>query len=197
MTTTGEILNHLSHWFALAQEHPHIPEPTAMALATASAQGLPSVRIVLLKAMDENGAVFYTNNQSRKGGELQRNPHAALCWHWPQLERQVRMEGKVEPVTAQEADAYFASRARENQLGAWASAQSRPLESMEELDARLAEVSKQFEGKTVTRPPYWSGWRLIPSAIELWEQQPHRLHHRRLFTRIGDTHDWNSTLLYP
>jgi pyridoxamine 5'-phosphate oxidase len=171
-------------------------DPTAMALATADAEGRPSVRMVLLKGHDENGFVFYTNLDSRKGGELAANPRAALLFHWKSLRRQVRVEGPVEPVSEAEADAYFASRARDSQLGAWASDQSRPLESRALFEARYQAMKARFEGGDVPRPERWSGWRMIPERIELWTSRDHRLHERRLFTRSGDG-GWDEGLLYP
>ena len=170
-------------------------DPTAMALATTDAEGRPSVRMVLLKGHDERGFVFYTNLDSRKGGELAANPRAALLFHWKSLRRQVRVEGPVEAVTEAEADAYFASRARDSQLGAWASDQSRPLESRALFEDRYREVKARFEGGDVPRPERWSGWRVIPERIEFWTSRDHRLHDRRLFTRSGE--GWDEGLLYP
>jgi len=170
-------------------------DPTAMALATADAQGRPSVRMVLLKGHDARGFVFYSNLDSRKGGELAANPNAALLFHWKSLRRQVRVEGPVEPVSDVEADAYFASRARESQLGAWASDQSRPLDRREIFEARYAEMAARFDGGEVPRPPRWSGWRVMPERIEFWSDRAFRLHERRLFTRAGE--GWSEGLLYP
>ena len=170
-------------------------DPTAMALATADAQGRPSVRMVLLKGHDARGFVFYSNLDSRKGGELAANPNAALLFHWKSLRRQVRVEGPVERVSDAEADAYFASRARESQLGAWASDQSRPLDRREIFEARYAEMAAQFDGGDVPRPPRWSGWRVMPERIEFWSDRAFRLHERRLFTRAGE--GWSEGLLYP
>lgn len=170
-------------------------DPTAMALATADARGRPSVRMVLLKGHDERGFVFYTNLDSRKGGELAANPHAALLFHWKSLRRQVRVEGPVEAVTDAEADSYFATRARDSQLGAWASDQSRPLESRAAFEARFEEVRRRFEGDDVPRPPRWGGWRVAPERIEFWNDRAHRLHERRHFTRSGQ--GWSEGLLYP
>ena len=170
-------------------------DPTAMALATADDQGRPSVRMVLLKGHDERGFVFYTNFDSRKGGELAVNPKAALLFHWKSLRRQVRIEGSVEPVAGAESDSYFATRGRDSQLGAWASDQSRPLDSRATFEARYEEVRRRFEGGDVPRPPRWSGWRLAPERIEFWNDRAHRLHERRLFTRAGES--WSEGLLYP
>lgn len=172
-----------------------MPEPTAFALGTVSDDGQPSVRIMLLKDVDDRGFVFYTNLESRKGMELARSRRACMTFHWAALERQVRVEGRVTPVTGEEADAYFATRPRGSQIGAWASRQSRPMAHMDDLHARVAEFEKKFEGQTVPRPPHWSGFRLAPAAIEFWKGMPSRLHERQLFTRDGD--GWRVTLLYP
>jgi pyridoxamine 5'-phosphate oxidase len=171
-------------------------DPVAMALATADAAGRPSVRMVLMKGHDARGFVFYTNLDSRKGAELAANPEAALLFHWKSLRRQVRIEGRAEPVSDAEADAYFASRSRDSQLGAWASDQSRPLDARATFEARYEEVRARFDGVDVPRPPRWSGWRVVPERIEFWSDRPHRLHERRLFTRQADG-GWTEGLLYP
>jgi pyridoxamine 5'-phosphate oxidase len=170
-------------------------DPTAMALATADADGRPSVRMVLMKGHDARGFVFYTNLDSRKGDELAANPRAALLFHWKSLRRQVRIEGPVEPVDDAEADAYFATRARDSQLGAWASDQSRPLDARATFEARYEETRRRFEGGEVPRPPRWAGWRVTAERIEFWTSRDHRLHERRQFTREGD--GWREGLLYP
>ena len=181
-------------WLAEAQlSEPN--DPTAMALATADQSGRPSVRMVLMKGHDERGFVFYTNQRSRKGGELEANPQAALLFHWKSLRRQVRIEGPVQPVSVEEADAYFATRARDSQLGAWASDQSQPLERRELFEARYQEMRARFEAGAVPRPPHWSGYRVIPERIEFWSDRAHRLHERRLFKKAGD--GWTEGLLYP
>lgn len=192
MTTDPFIL--FSEWLDTAREN-EPNDPTAMALATVDAAGWPSVRMVLLKGHGADGFVFYTNQQSRKASELAQNAHAALCFHWKSLRRQVRVRGTVEPVTADEADAYFASRARDSQLGAWASDQSRALPDRETFERRFTEVRARFEGGAVPRPPHWSGYRVVPQDVEFWEDRAHRLHHRRLFTRAGE--GWSEGLLYP
>lgn len=170
-------------------------DANAMALATATPTGLPSVRIVLLKAIDPRGCVFYTNIESRKGQELASNPQAALCFHWKSLRRQIRIEGRVEPVAAAEADAYFQSRPRDSRIGSWASAQSRPLASRAELEARVAAAEARFAGTEVPRPPFWPGWRLVPSSFEFWHDRPFRLHDRIVFTAAPD--GWVRSRLYP
>lgn len=170
-------------------------DPEAMALATADAEGRPSVRMVLLKAHDEHGFVFHTNFESRKGEELAANPRAALLFHWKSLRRQVRVEGKVTAAGADVSDAYFATRARERQIGAWASLQSRPLDDREAFEARYEEYRRRFEGGDVPRPPNWGGYLLVPERIEFWRDRAHRLHERRLFVRRG--HEWSERLLYP
>lgn len=176
-----------------------LPEPTALALATSTPDGRPSVRMVLLKGFDERGFVFYTNLESRKGRELAENPHAALCFFWQPMEMQVRVEGRVEPVTGEEADAYYASRPRGSRIGAWASDQSRPLDAYESLTTRVRELEEKYgdEGD-IPRPPHWSGFRVVPSRIEFWQGRPSRLHEREVFTRgEGDPPRWRRTLLYP
>ena len=174
-----------------------LPEPTAMALATADANGRPSVRMVLLKGYDEEGFVFYTNLRSRKGRELMENPHAALCFHWQPLEVQVRIEGPVSAVSSEEADAYFATRARGSQIGAWASSQSEPLSSYPDLQRSVAEVQVRFGEGPIPRPEHWSGFRVAPQVIEFWSSRPDRLHERDVFTRDPLTGGWSIQLLYP
>lgn len=170
-------------------------DPNAMALATADADGHPSVRMVLLKGLSDAGFVFYTNQQSRKGGELASNPHAALLFHWKSLRRQVRVEGAVEPVGEAEADAYFASRGRDSRLGAWASDQSRTLPARATLETRLEALKARFGEGDVPRPPHWSGYRVVPQRIEFWSDGTARLHHRELFERDGP--GWTLRLLHP
>jgi pyridoxamine 5'-phosphate oxidase len=170
-------------------------DPTAMCLATVDASGAPSARMVLLKGVDQRGFAFYTNFESRKGGELAGQRVAALCFHWKSLRRQVRVEGAVEPVTEAEADAYFASRARVSQLGAWASDQSRPLDRRATLEARVAAMEARFAGEAVSRPPNWSGYRVIPGAIEFWKDGAFRLHDRIVFRRAEA--GWETERLYP
>ena len=172
-----------------------LPEPTAFCLASVGADGQPSARMLLLKHADERGFVFHTNFHSRKGQELLANPKAAMCFHWQPLERQVRVEGVVEPVTAAEADAYFATRPRLRQLGAWASEQSAVIPPGESVDARVAALEAEYEGKPVPRPPHWSGFRLMPAMYEFWINGVGRLHVRHRYTRDG--RGWHVDTLYP
>ena len=181
-------------WFAEARAS-EANDSNAMALATTTPDGRPSLRMVLLKGHGPDGFIFYTNLDSRKGGELAANPHVALLFHWKSLRRQIRIEGEAAPVDNATADAYFATRSRDSQLGAWASDQSRPLDSRDTFEARFAEMQARFEGQDVPRPPRWSGWRVAPERIEFWQDREHRLHERNLFVRAGEA--WTKGLLYP
>ncbi|MBM3616952.1 MAG: pyridoxamine 5'-phosphate oxidase [Alphaproteobacteria bacterium] len=171
-------------------------EFNAMCLSTVGADGMPSSRIVLLKGVDADGFVFFTNKTSRKSDELRQNDAAALCFYWPEVGKQVRVEGYVEDTTDAESDAYFASRQRESQIGAWASHQSQPLDSRAALLKRHEEFTERFKGQDVPRPPHWGGWRIRPVRIEFWENGSHRLHNRELFSRTANG-TWQSTLLNP
>jgi len=170
-------------------------DANAMALATVDAEGMPDVRMVLLKDVDVRGFTFFSNQESAKGEQLWAHPSAALLFHWKSLRRQVRVRGAVERVSAEEASAYFASRARESRIGAWASDQSRPLSSREALEARVAEQTARFEGEEVPRPDRWTGWRVIPQQIEFWRDRPFRLHDRLRFDRVAET--WSTSRLWP
>lgn len=192
----GEPFALFERWFREAREkEPN--DPNGMALATADASGFPDVRMVLMKGFDAQGFVFYTNAQSAKGRQLEANPRAAAVFHWKSIRRQVRLRGLVEGVSDAEADAYFRSRDRGARLGAWASAQSRPLEDRLALEKRIAEYAAKFGLGEVPRPDYWRGYRLVPLSIEFWRDRPFRLHDRLLFTRDAPGQAWAKSRLYP
>jgi pyridoxamine 5'-phosphate oxidase len=194
MAEANDPLALFDSWFDEARSsEPELPE--AMAVATSTPDGQPSVRMVLLKSHGPDGFVFFTNYGSRKGEEIAANPNVALLFHWKSLRRQVRIEGKADHVGAEEADAYFATRSRDSQLGAWASDQSRALPDRATFEARYGEMKLKFDGQDVPRPPYWSGFRVVPEHFEFWTDMPHRLHERRVFTRSGG--GWTQGLLYP
>jgi pyridoxamine 5'-phosphate oxidase len=190
-------LSRFTRLFAQAEaiDRSILPEPNAMSLATVGMNGNPSVRIVLMKGFDEDGFVFYTNLEGRKGRDLRTRPVAAICFHWPPLDVQVRAEGPVTQVSDEEANEYFATRPRQSQIGAWASIQSQPIEHVDDLANRFADYERQFEFKDVPRPPFWSGFRLRPERIEFWKSKPGRLHERHLYTRSGES--WMMETLYP
>ena len=193
-TEASEPLTLFANWFGDAEKtEPN--DPNAVALATVDADGLPDVRMVLLKGYDERGFVFYTNFESAKGVEILGSMKAAMCFHWKSLRRQVRLRGPVEIVSEEEADAYYASRARGSRIGAWASKQSRPLESRFALEKAVAEYTARHAIGDIPRPPYWSGFRIMPQTIEFWHDRPFRLHDRLVFSRDGD--GWKTTRLYP
>ncbi|UDL94951.1 pyridoxamine 5'-phosphate oxidase [Lichenihabitans sp. PAMC28606] len=172
-------------------------DPNAIALATVDQQGLPDVRLVLLKGYDDRGFVFYTNSESQKGEELAANPKAAFVLYWKSLNRQIRVRGRVEAVTKDEADAYFASRHRGSRIGAWASQQSRPLDARSTLEKRVEDLDREFEGKDVPRPDYWKGYRVIASSMEFWQDRASRLHDRIVFSRADDRANWTKLRLQP
>ncbi|WP_025899409.1 pyridoxamine 5'-phosphate oxidase [Sneathiella glossodoripedis] len=189
-----ELISQFSSWLQEA-ENLEPNDANAMSLATVNSDGEPSVRMVLLKGVDENGFVFYTNFESQKGQELLQNPNAALCFHWKSLRRCIRINGTVEQVSDEEADAYFNSRPRDSRIGAWASQQSRPMEGRFSLEAAVAKYAAKYAVGEVPRPPYWSGFRVIPKKIEFWQDKPFRLHERNQYTHtdIG----WQKAVLYP
>ncbi len=184
------------NWFEAAKKV-ELNDPDAMCLATVNASGQPSTRMVLLKGHDERGFVFYTNSHSQKARDIAQNPNVSLCFHWKSLRKQIRILGTCTPVSAEEVDAYFASRGRESRLGAWASDQSALLDTRETFLAKIADITRQFEGKDVPRPPHWWGYRVVPTQIEFWEDRPHRLHDRTIFTRKTDEESWKTHKLYP
>jgi len=183
-------------WFDEAK-HCGLSEPTAMALATADETGAPSLRMVLLKEHGPDGFVFYTNYESRKGRELLANPRAALCFHWMPLGRQVRVQGRAEQVSDAEADAYYNSRERDSRIGAWASQQSRPMKTRYDLEKNVAKFAAKHTIGDIPRPPYWSGFRIVPHLIEFWTQKPFRLHERIVFERPDGGDAWSTSRLFP
>jgi pyridoxamine 5'-phosphate oxidase len=194
---TQDPLDLFQQWLADAQACKAIEEPTAMTLATIDELGLPDARIVLLKGCDARGVTFYTNLTSPKARQLEARPQAALCFHWMPLERQVRMAGPVVKVSDEEADAYFATRPRQSQIGAWASKQSQPLTGRFELERRVARFTAQFGLGPVVRPPFWSGFCLQPLRIEFWQKRPFRLHERRQYQRADLLSGWSCCRMYP
>jgi pyridoxamine 5'-phosphate oxidase len=194
MHEASDPLDLFHRWFDQAREH-GIELPESVALATATPDGRPSVRMVLLKDADRRGFTFFTNYESRKSGELEANPHAALCFHWKELDRQVRIAGTVQRVSEGESRDYFVTRPEGSRLGAWASDQSRPLASRSELEARVAEVRERFGGQEIPLPPFWGGYRIAPERMEFWQGRQDRLHDRIAFDRDGN--GWRAIRLYP
>ncbi|MCR9214651.1 MAG: pyridoxamine 5'-phosphate oxidase [Proteobacteria bacterium] len=190
----SDLLEEFQQWMAEAEKsEPN--DPTSMSLATVDKDGQPSVRMVLLKNADERGFVFYTNFESQKGSELLATPKAALCFHWKSLRRSIRIQGDVEKVTDEEADAYFASRPRDSRIGAWASQQSRPMDSRFSLEKAVAKYTAKFGIGDIPRPDYWSGFRVIPTRMEFWRDRPFRLHERRQYAKTAG--GWTENILYP
>ncbi len=202
MSNSGDVrpfpepFDQFAEWLAEAEAR-EPADANAVCLATVGADGLPSARMVLLKGHDRSGFVFYTNLESRKGLQLKENPACALCFHWKSLERQVRIEGEAQPVTTEEADAYFASRPRDSRIGAWASQQSRPLPDRLALEKAVARYAARYAVGPVPRPPYWSGFRVVPRRIEFWRQKPFRLHDRAVYHRLERDSGWRFERLYP
>jgi pyridoxamine 5'-phosphate oxidase len=195
-TQADEPFRLFEHWLKeAAASEPR--DPTAMTLATVDAEGMPNARMVLLKGTDDRGFVFYSNTESQKGRDLERDPRAALVFYWKSLNRQIRIRGPVEQVTTQEADAYFASRPKQAQIGAWASQQSRPLESRLAFEKAVALYAAKYALGDVPRPAYWFGYRILPMVMEFWQDRPFRLHDRIEFRRADTTGPWNKTRLYP
>ncbi len=188
-------IDFFAEWYKEAEDHPGIDDHTAVALATADAEGRPDVRMVLLKGFDQHGFVFYTNLESVKGQQLAATPHAALCFYWMPMERQVRVRGPVAPVPDEEADAYYHSRPRQSQIGAWASKQSQVLEGRFELERRVAQVAAKHPFGEIPRPPFWSGFRIAPERIEFWKGHRFRLHDRIEYRRDGG--QWSARYLFP
>ncbi len=185
------------NWFDSACQQ-EVSDPTAMALATVDADGAPNVRMVLFKHMGDDGFVFYTNTLSSKGEELKNNGRVALCMHWKSLRRQVRVQGVTQPVSEDEADAYFRTRPRDSQIGAWASQQSQAVSGRDELERAVEEISARYENKEIDRPPHWSGYRVRVLKMEFWRERPFRLHDRKVFERSDpDSSQWRSCYLYP
>lgn len=192
--TTEAIMARFEEWYSEARAS-GLTYPDAMTLATADASGQPSARIVLLKAHDVRGLTFFTNYTSHKSQQIKANQQVALCLYWEPLGKQVRVEGRAEPTSEAESDAYFATRPRDSQIGAWASLQSSTMQQRDDLKTRFAEIAARYEGRTIPRPPHWGGWRVVPHRIEFWEEAPYRLHRRDVYTHAAD--GWVEEMLYP
>ena len=184
-------------WLIKAESNKNIVEPTAMCLATVDDNNCPSSRMVLLKKFDERGFCFFTNLTSRKGAELAKNPNVALCFYWGIIGSQIRIEGRIEKVTSKEADDYFASRRRESQIGAWASKQSCQMQELSEFQTRIDQITTDFSGQEIPRPPFWSGFRVVPKRIEFWSEGEFRIHQREVFIKSEDEKSWQIQKLYP
>ncbi len=195
MEPLSEPIKRISEWVEEAKQLPELKEPTAMSLATADKNGMPSLRVVLMRGLDERGLVFFTNSESQKGRELRENPQACINFYWMPLGRQIRASGKVEKVSEAESDAYFAQRRRGSQIASMASDQSRPLESFQHYLDRVAALEKEYEGRDAVRPPHWHGWRVIPDRIEFWQEGDYRMHYREVYIR--QEKGWKKELLYP
>lgn len=195
MVLHSEPFEKFSQLLEQACNKPEIVEPTAMCLSTVDENNHPSSRMILLKKFDERGFCFFTNLTSRKGKELAQNQNVALCFYWGILGLQIRIEGKVEKVTSKEADDYFASRRRESQIGAWASKQSHEMQDWQEFEDRITQISKDFDGQEVPRPPFWSGFRVVPDVIEFWHEGDFRIHKREVYEKYAD--GWNIKKIYP
>ncbi len=193
----SEPFQKFSTWIDKASKKSEIIEPTAMCLSTVDENHNPSSRMILLKKFDERGFCFFTNLTSRKGRELIKNPNVALCFYWGILGFQVRIEGKVEKVSVKEAEDYFSSRRRGSQIGAWASKQSCEMENWQEFEDRISKVTEDFEGQNVPRPPFWSGFRVVPKKIEFWEEGDFRIHKREVYSRLENNDGWEIKKLYP
>ena len=191
----AEAMDRFREILVRARNNTSLREPTAVTLATASREGLPSARVVLLREVDDRGFVFYTNTASAKAVQLADNPRAALCFHWDELREQVRIIGQVERVSDEQADLYWATRPRDSQIGAWASRQSAQLDSRDTLEQRTREYATRFADRDVPRPPFWTGYRVVPDLIEFWRNRPSRLHERVVYQVAGD--QWERSLLYP
>ena len=196
-------LDIFTKWYGQAKANPDVKDHTEMSLATADEQGRPSNRIVLLKGYDERGFVFYTNYNGRKSEQIKQNSYAAICFYWPPLEKQIRIEGKAEKVSTKESDEYFASRPLESRLGAWASKQSQYLENREKFLQEIEQYRQKFQDGKIKRPDHWGGWRIIPNCMEFWQAGEFRIHHREVFEKISknsedkNNNKWKKSLLYP
>jgi pyridoxamine 5'-phosphate oxidase len=196
ITTFSSLITKFNTWFIEAKQNPQIVEPTAMCLATVSENMQPSARMVLLKQVNENGFYFFTNQNSKKGIELQQNKNVALCFYWGPIKKQIRISGIIKQATNQESDTYFASRPYQSKIGAWASKQSQPMQNWQEFENKMQHFSQKFNLQSVPRPDFWCGFIVVPNQIEFWQEQDFRLHHRFLYTKQPDN-SWQQQQLYP